>query len=238
MLFFLCCLAFSTSVFAQDDKDNKEENEAPEQLAPIPPPANEIFYQGSLYGGGGIIYPVTNHALGMSLQGVYYLHVSPQYVVAPHLFVGLELENNQLGITGTISAYNVNMFTYAAGAKIGYYSYMQRDFFLSAFVSGGMSYIKFSNVPIAAPKGGFYKEAPFFTPGFFVGYRVNDELRIGLELSYIFNLYQFDPNFIGLENYRQYSASDIKGITTCFAWGFGVYCAFFEKKTLPTPKEQ
>jgi len=234
-------LCISVICYSQDDKDKTEDKgdlQVPDQLTPVPPPAQEIFYQGCLQGGGGIIYPITNKALRMSLQGVYYLHFSTSYVIRQHLFAGLELENNQLGITGNVSAFNTSMFTYSVGAKIGYYSYMQRDFLISYSVSGGMSYIKFSSTPNSPPKGGFHYYSPFVTPNIFVGYRVNNELRIGLEFSYLFNFYTYDPYAIGIAQYIDPSPSDVRGISTSFSWGFGVYEAFAEKKTIAPPKQE
>jgi len=62
-------------------------------------------------------------------------------------------------------------------------------------------------------------------------YRVNNELRIGLELSYIFMSYKFDPAYTGINQYIVYDpAKDANAITTYFEWGFGVYWAFAEGK--------
>jgi hypothetical protein len=116
---------------------------------------------------------------------------------------------------------------------------MQHDFLITYSLAAGMTYIKFSNVPASPePKGGFYKEAPFITPNFFVGYRVNNELRIGLEISYLFNFYTFDPHYLGLDKFIDYSPSDLNGISTCFTWGFGVYEAFSEKRTIAPSKDE
>jgi hypothetical protein len=151
-------------------------------------------------------------------------------VLIPHLFAGLELENTQLGSPSVIAAYNTSMFIYNAGLKVGYYTYMQNDFLFCYSISLGPSLIQYTDAPSPAPKGGFKQESFFATPNILAAYRVNNELRIGLELSYSFMGYRFDPAYTGISQFIVYSPSNINAITSYVEWGFGVYYAFAEPK--------
>ena len=102
-------------------------------LMPTPAPTEEIFYKGSVEAGAGEIIPITNKALRTSFSGVYDLHLSGNYVIAPHIFAGLELEDAQLGNAFVNAVYNTQMTLYDVGVKIGYYTYMQNDFLFLLF---------------------------------------------------------------------------------------------------------
>jgi len=221
----------SLHCFSQEDTNKTEAPYPDHTLISPPPPPEEIFYKWSLQGGGGIIYPVTNKALGVSLSGQYYLHFSGNYILIPHLFTGLEFEGTEFGSTSSIAAYNTLMFVYNAGIKVGYYTFMQKDLLFVYSLSFGPSMIKYVGAPTPTPSA--YQTSIFMTPNVLASFRVNDELRIGIELSYMFNSYRFDPAYTGIAQFvnGQYDpVKDITGITTYFEWGFGVYWAFAEAK--------
>lgn len=200
-------------------------------LMPTPAPPEEIFYKGSVEGGGGAIIPLTNKALRLSLSGVYDIHFSGNYVLAPHIYTGLELEDVQLGNAFVDEPYNTLMTMYNAGVKVGYYTYMQNDFLFSYSLGAGPSLILYSDAPNPAPKGGFREQSFFARGDMLIGYRVNDELRVGVDISFLLLGYRFDPATTGINQYIIYNpATDTRGLTTSVGLGFGLYWAFAEAK--------
>lgn len=229
-LLFLFGILISLHCFSQDDSASINQ---PHMLLPEPPPPEEIFYKGSVEGGGGAIVPITNRALRLSLGNVYNVHFSGNYVLAPHVFAGLELEDAQLGNTAQNASYSTLMTMYNAGLKIGYYTYMQNDFLFCYSVSLGPTLILYDNAPNPAPKGGFKEQTFFATPDFLAGYRVNDELRIGVDISVLLLAYRFNPATTGIAQYLPATynpAKDNNALTTCVGLGFGLYWAFHEGK--------
>lgn len=228
--FVLVCVIgifFSLRCFSQDDNGTPPQVDN-SNLAPSPPPAAEYFYRGSLEGGGGIAIPFSNKALRISLSGQYYLHLSANYIVAHHIFAGLEFENTELGSTSSIAAFNTLMFIYNAGVKAGYYTYMQHDFLFCYSLCLGPSLITYTQSTPALPKNVSGQSSYFVAPNIMVGYRLNDELRIGLEASYILLPYRFDPGDLGLSQLVNYSSRDTSAPTSYFEIGFGFYWAFAE----------
>jgi hypothetical protein len=229
-LVFCVGIVISFSCLAQDDSINSN-NITPTVhiMMPLPAPSNEIFYKGSVEGGGGAIIPITNAAVRISLGGVYDVHFSGEYTVAPHLFIGLEVEDVQLGNTVQDAPYNTIMTMYNVGVKMGYYTYMQNDFLFCYSLSAGPSLIVFSDALIPAPRLTSF----FITPDFLASYRINDELRVGVDLSYVLVGYKFDPNYVGITSLLPGSyneAKDTRGFTSCIGLGFGLYWAFSEAK--------
>jgi len=228
-LVFFTGILISFRCFGQDDTTGGFNTPSLHVLIPIPAPANEIFYKGSVEGGGGTIIPITNRALRISMGGVYDTHFSGEYVMAPHLFGGLELEDIQLGNTVQDAPYNTIMTIYNVGVKLGYYTYMQNDFLFCYSISAGPSLIVFSQALIPAPR----LQSFFITPDFLASYRINDELRIGVDISCMLLGYKFDPAYIGVAYLLPASynpAKDDNGITSCIGLGFGLYWAFHEAK--------
>jgi hypothetical protein len=226
----LLCIGTLVSLhcFSQDDTKDDGKQYPQHDLTPAPAPFEEVLYKGSIQGGGGIVYPVTNKALRLTLNGVYNLHLCANYVFAQHILGGIELENTEFGSTADVVPYSTTMGVYNVGLKIGYYTFMQNDFLFCYSLSGGPSLIKYTNAPNPAPKGGFRATSFFITPSLLAAYRVNDQLRIGLELTYGFIGYRFDPNYTGLEQFI--GPVESSTITTYFEWGFGLYWAFSEVK--------
>ena len=210
LLLFFTGILICFHCFSQDDSSLFGKPGQPHMLTPIPAPPEEIFYKGSIEGGGGAIIPVTNKALRTSLAGVYDLHLSGNYVLAPHIFAGLELEDVELGNTAQNVSYNTLMTMYNVGVKMGYYTYMQRDFLFCYSLSGGPSLILYSNIPTPpppTPPGGFKQVSFFVRPDMLAAYRINDELRVGVDISVLLLGYRFDPTYSGIAQYIVYDPS-------------------------------
>ncbi len=229
-LFLFIAGLFSVHCFAQDDKG--DEKQYPQHdLTAAPPATEEIFYRGSIQIGGGIMYAITNKALRSSLGGEYSGHCSGNFVIAPHIYTGLELEWAQFGNTSFVANASTIMSVFNAGVKIGYYTFMQKDFLFCYSLSGGPSLVKYSHAILPSPKGGFQVTSFFVAPNMFIGYRVNNELRIGLDLTFNFMGYHFDPTLTGLDQTLPgYTDAWSHDPTMYFQWGFGLYWAFAEGK--------
>jgi hypothetical protein len=228
-LVFVTGIVISFSCLGQDDSTGGNITPTVHILMPLPAPPIEIFYKGSVEAGGGTIIPITNAALRMSLAGVYDTHLSGEYVMAPHLFAGVELEDIQLGNTEEDASYNTIMTMYNAGIKLGYYTYMQNDFLFCYSISAGPSVIVFSQALIPASRLISF----FVTPDLLASYRINDELRVGVDISCLLLGYKFDPAYVGIAGLLPGSynpAKDNNGITSCVGLGFGLYWAFHEAK--------
>lgn len=208
---------FSVPAFAQEpgnDHDQMNGSSAPEAYAPF-----------SLEAGGELWYPLTNYALKNNLGGVYALHFSVQHTLYKRLYGGLEIQNNQISqvtsVSFPIATATANLFFYNLGAKVSYYSSQSNDFFFSFSLVAGESWMMYNKVQgIAAPPGGFKKQAVFLCPRICESYKVNPQLRVGAEITYSYYSYTFDPTYIGITT--QYSQSQTKGPSTFFAWGFSI----------------
>jgi hypothetical protein len=214
--------------FSQDDSGSYKPGHNPD-LVPLPPPGSEIFYRGSVQGGGGLVIPFSNKALRLSLVGQYYLHFSANYVLVPHIYAGIEIENSEL-IPSAIAPYNTQMFIYNAGLKFGYYTFMQHDFLFSYSLSLGPTLVVYlQNHPTPSPKGGYKQQTYFATPSMLASYRVNDELRVGIEFSYIILSYRYNPAYTGISQLiPDYNPSYANAPMSYFELGFGIYYAFAE----------
>jgi len=177
------------------------------------------------------MYVLFNKALRKSLGGDYEGHFSGNFVVAPHIYTGLEIEASQFGNTSFVAMASTLMFVFNAGAKIGYYTFMQKDFLFCYSLSAGPSLIRYSHAILPAPNGGFQVTSFFIAPNVLLSYRVNNELRIGIDVTYSFLGYHFDPTLTGLDQ-------ELNGYTPAWShdpvmyveWGFGLYWAFDEGK--------
>ncbi len=152
----------SIHCFSQDDNGNYTPPINP-GLIPSPPPTSEVFYRGSVEGGGGLVIPVSNKALRNGFSGEYYVHFSFNYIFAQHIYGGLEFENTELIAPSSIVGYRTQLFTYNAGVKVGYYTYMQHDFLFCYSVSAGPSLIAYTYPVIPAPKQAVIFYNPEFT---------------------------------------------------------------------------
>lgn len=182
-------------------------------------------YPYSVEGGGELTYPLSNFAYKDNFGGVYSLHASFQRQLVGGLYVGLEIQDNQTSevtpITFRVAVATTNIFFYNAGLKISYYSSQAGNWLFCGSVTAGESFVEFTKVPVAPPPGGYGKQAFFFTPRICESYRVNEELFIGLEVSYSMYGYVFDPNYVGVT--KSYSGNQVGGNTSFLNWGFGIH---------------
>src|ERR1035441_1015170 len=102
LLLVLIATLFSVPSFSQSDTG--EAKQYPDHtLTPVAAPSQEIFYKGSLQAGGGVMYVIENKALRLSLGGDYEGHFSGNFVIAPHVYSGIEIEASQFGNTSFVA---------------------------------------------------------------------------------------------------------------------------------------
>src|SRR5580692_5115867 len=98
--FLLLCIGMLVSFHSFSQDTGSYIPQPNKDLVALPPPSSEIFYRGSMEGGGGVVFPVTNKALRISFVGEYYAHLSANYIFIHHIFGGLEFENTEFGSPG------------------------------------------------------------------------------------------------------------------------------------------
>ena len=139
------------------------------------------------------------------------------------MYGGFELQNSEISevtpVTYRIAVSTTNMFFYNAGLKLAYYGSELNTWFFSGSLVVGKSLMLFNHVSgIPTPSGGFKKEATFFCPRVSESLKVNDELRIGLEITFTYVAYKFDPLYINLTT-QTYPPG---GPCTFLGWGFNL----------------
>jgi len=192
---------------------------------------NDVFYKYNVQGGAEITYPITNTAMVKTFVGIYSVNASFDFSILKRLYVGPEVFDNEFAIAANPRYFSLNprMFDYMGGLRIGYHSSNDKsnDFMFNASFTGGMSHIVFTNYLIpAAPQ-----DKPFGTMFIMESYRFTDQCWIGLDISYTYLNYAFDPNYIGIENSGfTYYPSDSKGNVSFIGWGFQVLYSFSKGK--------
>jgi hypothetical protein len=177
--------------------------------------------------GGELIYPLSNYALRDNFGGVYSVHGSFQFKLINRLYLGLEVQDNQISVatpvTFRVAIATTNMFFYNLGAKLAYSSSQSNNLIFSCSLTAGESWIEFNRMPANAPPPsahGYGKNGIFFSPRVFEGYKVNDQLIIGVEITYTYVNYTFNPEYVGITT--QYTNAQQSGATSFIGWGFGL----------------
>lgn len=217
----LLCFALSISIHAQSPATDEMTSHT----------TAETYYKYYLQGEGGVDYLITNTAFKNSFSGVYQVYLSGGFYMVKNLFAGIELHGSQYGTgNGITSAFDIHLIDYDAGIRAGYCPSMTKDFLFCYSLCFGQSLLVYNSVPGQAPKGGFHNYSYFFDPSIFIGYKVTDQLHIGLQVYYTFCTYVFNPSYVNLSSVIQYGTNDSKGMTNFLNWGFGLFYAIEEKK--------
>lgn len=218
---YLVCLGIivSSHAIGQDDDQMPASNHN----------GTDTYYKYSIQGGVGIPYPVTDNALVKSLVGIYMFHVAQQFSITKRLFAGVEFQDAEFAI-GTNALYNSinpDLFMYHGGIDVGYHSSMARDFMSSVRLTIGEAIVNYTSAPIHVSAA----EPTFMNLNLFEGYTVNEDLRIGIEASFTYVGYTFDPYAIGIGHAGfTFIPSDIKNPTIYLSWGLGLYWVFGKGK--------
>src|ERR1700722_9175027 len=177
--------------------------------------------------GGELIYPLSNYALRDNFGGVYSVHASFQGKIINRFYLGIEVQDNQISVatpvTFRVAIATTNMFFYDLGAKLSYSSSQSNNLIFSCSLTAGESWIEFNRMPPNSPPPsahGYGKNGIFFSPRVFEGYKVNDQLIIGVEITYTNVNYIFNPEYVGIPT--QYTNAQQSGTTSFIGWGFGL----------------
>jgi hypothetical protein len=194
-------------------------------------PVNDIFYKYDVQVGGEITYPLTDPAMVKTFVGIYSVNASFDFSILKRLYVGAEVFNDQFAIAANPLYFTLNprMFNYMGGLRIGYHSSNDKsnDFLFNASFTGGMSHIVFTNSLIpAAPV-----DRPFGALYIMESYRFTEQCWIGLDISYTYLNYTFNPDYLGIQNSGlTFYPSDSRGNVGFIGWGFQVFYALSKGK--------
>ncbi len=224
---FLCC--FSCPLISIAQSNDITENAGGKGSN------NETFYKYNIQGGGEITYPMTNVDMVKTFGGIYSANVAFDAYVIKRLYIGVGLWDNEFAIAAQplYNSINPRMFDYMGGLRIGYHSSNDKsnDLMFSATLTGGESHITFTNAIAPAPKGGFVQNKPFGSVYIMESYRLNEDCWIGLDVSFTYLDYSFDPDYIGIQNQGlTYYPQDARGNTTFIGWGFQIVYDFSKGK--------
>ncbi|HSY77502.1 MAG TPA: hypothetical protein VK890_11630 [Bacteroidia bacterium] len=198
----------------------------------IPPPVKDDFYKYSIQAGTEITYATSNHALVLDFpNGVYAANVAVNASITKRLYVGAEFYDDQFAVSVTrYSAINPRLFLYMGGLRVGYRSATGNDFLFNASVTAGPAYINFTDVTLVTPpKGGFSQKSQFGQLMITENYRCVEQLWIGLDISFTYMPYQYNPGYIGMNTLYPFVPSDYQGPTTFIGWGFQLFYVFSKK---------
>ena len=197
---------------------------------------NETFYKYALQAGTDITYTASNNAMVKTFSCIYTSNLSLDLSILKRLYIGAEVHDDELALAPytRYGSLNPRMFIYMGGVRLGYHSSNDRsnNFLFNSSLTGGESHIIFTNTPLTTlPKGGLVQNVTSWFLNIGEYYRVADEWWIGINLSCMYLNYQFDPDYIGVQNSGlTYYPSDSKGPTIYAGWGFQVYYTFSKGK--------
>jgi len=197
----------------------------------VTPPVKDEFFKYSIQAGTEITYAVSNNAMVLDFpNNVYAANVAFDASIIKRLYVGAEFFDDQFAVSKTrYTAINPRMFLYMGGLRVGYRSATGNDFLFNASVTAGPAYIHYTDVIIAAPKGGFSQTSQFGQLMVTENYRCADQFWIGLDVSFTYLTYQYNPDYIGMNTLYPFAKSDYQGPTTFIGWGFQLFYVFSKK---------
>jgi hypothetical protein len=221
---FLLCLGIIASLHAMG-----QDNDQMPSTNTTTHTNSDTYYKYSLQGGVEVPYPMGDNAFFKSLVGIYMFHVAQQFSINKHLYGGVEFQDAEFSISINPVNYTItpNMFTYLGGLDFGYHTTMAKDFMTSITLFAGEAVINYTSAPIHIKAS----EPTFETISLMEGYTVDEDLRIGFEVTFTSINYTFDPYAIGINNAGiSFEPSDIKSPMTYFSWGLGIYWGFGKGK--------
>lgn len=226
----LCLLLLPFLGLSQDNGNGGTGNESSGA------PANEVFYKYGLQGGVQVDFPVGDPGMVKTFNGIYAVNLSYDVSILKRLFIGIDTHFDQLAVSANPLYLSVNpkMFNNIGGLRVGYHSAYSKDndFLFQATFTAGYDYIFYSSVPSFAPPQphGYNGKGSTGILAITEYYRVNEQFWVGLDLSYTYISYQFNPDYLGLQNAGiTFVPSDSQGPTMYMAFGFQALFSFGKK---------
>ncbi len=209
-------IAFLAGIFFAANVSAQENNDATTATEVVP------YYPYIIEGGGELIYPLGNYALDSNFGGVFFAHLSVQTKVYKRLNAGLEFQINQISEVSSqpfpIATATPHIYFYNPGLKISYNSSEINLWYFSGSLVAGPSILYFTNIP--GLNHGVESKSYFVSTRISEALKVNDELRVGLEISLLLEGYAFHPIDVNLG--VNDPPSETSASSLFFGWGFNV----------------
>ena len=185
---------------------------------------------------GNVPHPVTNKAFRRSFIGVYDLALTYRLNIFAGFQAGIQgkhsmwkVPDNKIPGLNTVAQFN------GGGLSIGYNHILGEVAVLYGEVNAGVMQVTYRGVSYDSLPDNFQTEytinygeaefgAFFYTEGSFA---------IGMQTSFMFTNYQFDPYKLALDNHKAYLPGDLNGNVVTFRLGFSVYYSFLKQKGPP-----
>jgi len=182
---------------------------------------------------GSVPHPVANRAFRRSFIGVYDLAFTYRIGLFSGFSAGIQakhtlwrIPDNKIPGLHTVGQFN------GGGLSLGYDYPLGEVTVLYTEINVGQMQVFYYGVSYDSMPANFQTKynikygqvevgAYFYTEGNFA---------IGMQTSFMFTNYGFDPYKLALDNHKAYVASDLEGSVVTFNLGFSVVYSFMEKK--------
>lgn len=196
---------------------------------PNPAAAHRMHFKLS----GSVPHPVSNKAFRRSFIGVYDLAFNYRIGLFSGFSAGIQakhslwrIPDNKIPGLHTVGQFN------GGGLSLSYDYPLGEVAVLYSEVNAGMLQVHYYGVSYDSLPDNFQTDytikygqlevgAYFYTEGNFA---------IGIQTSFMFTNYEFDPYKLALDNHKAYVASDLNGSVVTFNLGFSVVFSFLKKK--------
>jgi hypothetical protein len=193
-----------------------------------------VFYARAM---GMVPHPVSNKAFRRSFTGIYDAHAGFNAELIKGFTLGVDY-NNQLWKTPDNKIPGLNSYAQfnEAGLRAGYQMMGNATTMYYVGFTGGRAFIKYSglsyqtqnfNAPLPPPKTNY--SGTYLEPELGVLFFTEGNFAIGLNVSWAFYDYVFDPYAIYLNQHKAYDDSDLKGQLQQFNFGFSMTFGFKKK---------
>lgn len=182
---------------------------------------------------GSVPHPISNKAFRRSFIGVYDIGLTYRIRLFSDFSMGIQgkhslwkIPDNKIPGLHTVGQFN------GGGVSIGYDHVLSDVAVIYGEVNAGALQVHYYGVSYDSMPENFqtkyminYAEvefgAYFYTEGSFA---------IGMQTSFMFTNYAFDPYKLALDNHKAYEYSDLNGKVATFNLGFSVIYSFLDKK--------
>lgn len=182
---------------------------------------------------GSVPHPVSNKAFRRSFIGVYDLALTYRLRLFSGFSAGIQgkhslwrIPDNKIPGLHTVGQFN------GGGISLGYDYPLGEVAVLYGEVNAGIMQVFYYGISYDSLPENFQTKyninygqaefgAYFYTEGSFA---------IGMQTSFMFTNYGFDPYKLALDNHKAYVASDLRGKVVTFNLGFSVIYSFLKKK--------
>lgn len=182
---------------------------------------------------GSVPHPVSNKAFRRSFIGVYDIAFTYRISLFAKFSAGIQakhsmwkIPDNKIPGLHTVGQFNGGGLSLAYDHALGEVAVLYAEVSAGALKVHyyGISYDSLPenyqtnyNIKYGQAEVGAY----FYTEGNFA---------IGMQTSFMFTNYEFDPYKLALDNHKAYVASDLNGSVVTFNLGFSVVYSFLKKK--------